>query len=71
MGLAVAGMVAGLAGAFVVTRVMQSVLYEVGATDPATFGLVVAVLLGVALAASWLPARRALKIEPVTALRYD
>jgi ABC-type antimicrobial peptide transport system permease subunit len=71
MGLALAGMVAGLAGAFVVTRVMQSVLYEVGVTDPATFGLVVLVLLGVALAASWLPARRALRIEPVTALRYD
>jgi putative ABC transport system permease protein len=50
---------------------MQSVLYEVGVTDPATFGLVVLVLLGVALAASWLPARRALRIEPVTALRYD
>jgi predicted permease len=71
MGLAVAGMAAGLAGAFVATRVMQSVLYEVGATDPATFALVVVVLLGVALAASWLPARRALRIEPVTALRYD
>jgi ABC-type lipoprotein release transport system permease subunit len=64
-------MVAGLAGAFVVTRVMQSVLYEVGVTDPATFAVVVVVLLGVALAASWLPARRALRIEPVTALRYD
>jgi ABC-type antimicrobial peptide transport system permease subunit len=71
MALAVAGMVAGLAGAFVVTRVMQSVLYEVGVTDPATFGMVVVVLLGVALAASWLPARRATRIEPVTALRYD
>jgi putative ABC transport system permease protein len=71
MGLALAGMVAGLAGAFVVTRVMQSVLYEVGVTDPATFGTVIVVLLGVALAASWLPARRATRIEPVTALRYD
>jgi predicted permease len=71
MGLAVAGMVAGLAGAFVVTRVMQSVLYQVGVTDPATFALVIVILLGVALAASWLPARRALRIEPVTALRYD
>jgi predicted permease len=71
MGLAVAGMVAGLAGAFLVTRVMQSVLYEVGVTDPATFALVVVVLLTVALLASWLPARRALRIEPVTALRYD
>ncbi|MDQ3950173.1 MAG: ABC transporter permease, partial [Gemmatimonadota bacterium] len=48
MGLTVVGMVAGLAGAFVVTRVMQSVLYQVGVTDPATFALVVVVLLGVA-----------------------
>jgi len=71
MGLAVAGMIAGVVGAFLVTRVMQSVLYEVGVTDPATFVLVVMVLLGVALLASWLPARRALRIEPVTALRYD
>jgi putative ABC transport system permease protein len=71
MSLAVAGMIAGLIGAFVVTRVMQSVLYEVGVTDPATFALVIVVLLSVALAASWLPARRALRIEAVTALRYD
>jgi predicted permease len=71
MGLAIVGMVAGLAGAFVVTRVMQSVLYQVGVTDPATFVLVVAILLAVALAASLIPARRALRIEPVTALRYD
>lgn len=71
MGLAVAGMVAGLAGAFLVTRVMQTVLYQVGVTDPATFAFVVVVLLAVALVASWLPARRALRIEPVTALRYD
>jgi predicted permease len=71
MGLALAGMLAGLAGAFVATRVMQSVLYEVGVTDPATFALVVVVLLTVAFAASWLPAKRALRIEPVAALRYD
>jgi ABC-type antimicrobial peptide transport system permease subunit len=71
MGLAVAGMVAGLVGAFVVTRVMQSVLFEVGVTDPATFALVAVVLLVVALAASLIPARRALRIEPVAALRYD
>ncbi len=71
MGLAAAGMIAGLAGAFLVTRVMQSVLFEVGVTDPSTFALVVIVLLGVAFVASWLPARRATRIEPVTALRYD
>jgi predicted permease len=71
MGLAVTGMVVGLAGAFVVTRVMQSVLFQVGVTDPTTFALVVVVLLAVALAASLIPARRALRIEPVTALRYE
>jgi predicted permease len=71
MGLAAAGMVAGLAGALLVTRVMQSVLFEVGATDPWTFAFVVLVLLGVAFAASWLPARRATRIEPVAALRSD
>ena len=71
MVLAITGMVAGLAGAFVVTRVMQSVLYQVGVTDPATFALVVVLLLAVALAASLIPARRALRIEPVAALRYD
>jgi putative ABC transport system permease protein len=47
------------------------VLYEVRTTDPATFAAVVAVLLGAALVASWLPARRALRIDPVQALRYD
>jgi predicted permease len=71
MALAMAGTVAGLAGAFVVTRVMQSVLYQVRVTDPPTFAFVVVVLLAVALAASWLPARRALRIEPVAALRYE
>lgn len=71
MTLAVAGVVAGLAGAFVLTRAMAAVLYEVRATDPATFATVVVVLLGAALLASWLPARRALRIDPVQALRYD
>jgi predicted permease len=71
MGLAVTGMILGVASALLVTRVMRTVLFGVGVTDPATFILVVLVLLGVALLASWVPARRALRIEPVTALRYD
>jgi len=50
---------------------MAAVLYEVRATDPATFASVVVVLLGAAFAASWLPARRALRVDPVQALRYD
>ena len=71
MGLAVVGVVAGIAGALALTRLMASVLYEVRATDPATFAMVVVVLLGAALVASWLPARRALRIDPVQALRYE
>jgi predicted permease len=71
MTLALAGVVAGVAGALVLTRGMAAVLYEVRATDPATFASVVVVLLGAAFAASWLPARRALRVDPVQALRYD
>jgi putative ABC transport system permease protein len=71
MSLATAGVIVGVAGAFVLTRVMAAVLFEVRATDPATFAVVVVVLLGAALVASWLPARRALRIDPVQALRYD
>jgi predicted permease len=71
MALAAAGVVLGLIGAFVLTRLMAAVLFEVRATDPVTFATVVVVLLGAALVASWLPARRALRIDPVQALRYD
>jgi predicted permease len=71
MSLAAGGVAAGIAGALVLTRVMAAVLYDVRTTDPATFATVVAVLLGSALVASWLPARRALRIDPVQALRSD
>ncbi|MEJ7812233.1 MAG: ABC transporter permease [Gemmatimonadaceae bacterium] len=71
MTLALAGVVVGVVGALALTRVLAAVLYEVRATDPATFVMVVAVLLGAAFVASWLPARRALRIDPVQALRYD
>jgi predicted permease len=71
MVLAVAGVAVGIAGAAVLTRVMAAVLYEVRATDPATFATVIVVLLGAALVASWLPARRALRVDPVQALRYE
>jgi ABC-type antimicrobial peptide transport system permease subunit len=71
MRLAVIGVLAGVIGAFLLTRVMASVLYEVRPTDPVTFGTVIVVLLGTAFLASWLPARRALRIDPVQALRYE
>ena len=69
--LAGTGVVVGVVGAFLLTRSMQSVLYDIRPSDPLTFAEVVLVLLGAALLASWLPARRALAIDPVTALRYD
>ena len=69
--LAGIGSAAGVIGALFLTRSMQSVLYEVEATDPLTFMTVVLILLTSALLASWLPARRAVRIDPVTALRYD
>ncbi len=71
MTLAIAGVAIGVAGALLLTRSMQSVLYGIEPSDPWTFAQVIAVLLGAALLASWLPARRALRIDPVTALRYD
>ncbi|HZS54134.1 MAG TPA: hypothetical protein VFA65_07005, partial [Bryobacteraceae bacterium] len=58
-----------LAGAFALTRLMQSLLFHVSATDPGTFIAVVSLFLCVALAASYIPAHRATHIDPVTALR--
>jgi putative ABC transport system permease protein len=71
MTLALTGVAVGVVGALLLTRVMAAVLYEVRATDPATFATVIVVLLGTALVASWLPARRALRIYPVQALRAE
>ncbi len=67
--LALVGAAVGIAGAFALTRLMQSLLFHISATDPATFVAVVLLFLCVALVASYIPARRATRIDPVTALR--
>jgi putative ABC transport system permease protein len=68
---AVVGVVLGAAGAFGATRVMRSLLYGVSATDPLVFGLVATMLVLVAVAACYVPARRAARVDPNVALRND
>jgi predicted permease len=67
--LAIAGIAIGLVAAFLLTRLAESMLYKIGARDPATFVLAPLVFLAVALLAGYLPARRATKVDPIEALR--
>lgn len=71
MTLAFAGVVAGIMGALALTQLMSALLFGISARDAATFAAVPAILISVALLACYIPARRALRVDPMAALRYE
>jgi putative ABC transport system permease protein len=71
MKLVMTGILIGLAGAFALNRVIKTLLFGVSATDPLTYAAIALLLTAVALLACWIPARRATKVDPLTALRWE
>jgi putative ABC transport system permease protein len=69
--LASVGLVAGTVGAIGLTRFFKTLLYGVGPSDPRTYVAVTLILIGVALLACYIPARRAMRVDPIAALRYE
>jgi len=69
--MAAFGVVIGIAASLGVTRLMSSLLFGISSSDPLTFIVVAALLSAVALLASYIPARRALGVDPMVALRYE
>jgi putative ABC transport system permease protein len=71
LSLTLTGLVVGLAASVMLTRALGSLLYEVSAFDPAVFAGMALLLASVALLACWIPARRAMRVDPMVALRYE
>jgi putative ABC transport system permease protein len=71
MKLALAGVALGLAGALALTRLMSSLLFDMSPTDPLTFAAVSLILAAVSLVATYVPARRASRVDPMLALRHE
>ena len=71
LGMLLIGVVIGLAGAIALTRLMRTLLFEITATDPVTYVSVIGLLTVIALLACYIPARRAAKVDPLIALRYE
>jgi ABC-type antimicrobial peptide transport system permease subunit len=69
--IVIAGVGAGLLGSLVLTRFLQTLLFDIKPTDPLTFGALTILLVGVALLASFIPARRASRLDPLVALRHE